>query len=471
MQLFLECHHTWTTTPRSAINCLCVLNNLIYAGTTSGSILVWDLFDKSDKPKAIFTGIHKDSVTDIKCLEKDYVYSSSKDGTIVKWSEQGPIDSFKNNSNDKFYPMCLALLSIDDQILLFSGSTDRSITQWDSKESESHCLNMTGHQGWVTCLTTTQDAHILISGASDRTICVWDARTLKCLSTLIGHENWVSCLASFNDLLFSGSNDGVVHVWEYKSDKLIQTLTAHEQKSAVKSLCVASLEDKPILFSMGEDKFILQWNIEDWTFVKIDRSHFGSIRSCVLTDSSFLSASRDGSVKHWCFQSQNKQLNHSNTLLTDSIPELESFEKISNSEEKWNQAKIMLEKHDKLKKEHQSQLLEAKTEIARLKIDYSRQKMMADSFKETQKELTRMKLSFESVKSQNASLTLNINQMTHHALKLADERFISTHLLLEQITSLLDTTISPLEFESSKSFVYKNSVYFFKNRRRNRKYT
>lgn len=87
-------------------------------------------------------------------------------------------------------------------------------------------------------------------------------------SSLIGsHNDGVSCISLSPDgsLLASSSWDNKIHVWDLDQRNIIKTLTGHRGK--VKK--VGFTENKSGLISIGEDKKLIIWNIENCTPTRV----------------------------------------------------------------------------------------------------------------------------------------------------------------------------------------------------------
>lgn len=78
----------------------------------------------------------------------------------------------------------LALMFSEDGNFLFSGSADKSIKQWDLKNSNETPFPYVGHLNRVTSLTSTRDGKLLISGGADGKVEMWNTKTRRELLSL-----------------------------------------------------------------------------------------------------------------------------------------------------------------------------------------------------------------------------------------------------------------------------------------------
>jgi guanine nucleotide-binding protein subunit beta-2-like 1 protein len=133
----------------------------------------------------------------------------------------------------------------DGSPLLFSGSRDKTIIQWElnfegkvvtyiDEEDEGKKKEKTlvgkplhsfhGHNHFVSSLALNSDSTKLISGSWDKTLRLWDVATCKKDTIFKGHTKDVLCVGFSHDerLIFSGGMDNVLKYWntrgEFKHD-------------------------------------------------------------------------------------------------------------------------------------------------------------------------------------------------------------------------------------------------------------
>ena len=127
----------------------------------------------------------------------------------------------------------------DGEILLLSGSRDKSIIQWklnfkgevvtfrdDQDKEVSKTLmgkpykSLHGHNHFVSSLALNSDNTKLVSGSWDKTIRLWDIPTSKSDLIFKGHTKDVLSVAFSHDerLIFSGSMDNSLKYWNTKGE-------------------------------------------------------------------------------------------------------------------------------------------------------------------------------------------------------------------------------------------------------------
>ena len=127
----------------------------------------------------------------------------------------------------------------DGSPLLFSGSRDKSIIQWElnfegkvvSYEDDQHnklektlvgkpLHSFHGHNHFVSSLALNSDCTKLVSGSWDKTIRLWDVATFKSDLIFKGHTKDVLSVGFSHDerLIFSGGMDNSLKYWNTKGD-------------------------------------------------------------------------------------------------------------------------------------------------------------------------------------------------------------------------------------------------------------
>eukprot|EP00605_Chrysophyceae_sp_TOSAG23-4_P000849 GSChrysophyteH1.ASY1.ANO1.940.1 assembled CDS len=91
-----------------------------------------------------------------------------------------------------------AKVAIKDQILVVSGSADKTVRVWDvsTGQCEATCIGLNNRP-------------LVVSGSSDMTVRVWDVSTGQCEATWKGHSGavWSVCFSPNGKRVVSGSDD------------------------------------------------------------------------------------------------------------------------------------------------------------------------------------------------------------------------------------------------------------------------
>ncbi|RHY33187.1 hypothetical protein DYB32_006192 [Aphanomyces invadans] len=157
---------------------------------------------------------HKLPVTTV-CVTEDgsVIYSSSKGGSILKWSiGEGSITKTKlvvpfddeaddshaaSNKPQKKIPdhkkTILALAVSSDSKFLASGGVDKILRVWDVASNEL-LESFKGHRDAISSLAFRKKAHMLFSGSYDRTVKHWNLTEMGYVETLFGHQNEITAI-------------------------------------------------------------------------------------------------------------------------------------------------------------------------------------------------------------------------------------------------------------------------------------
>ncbi|XP_046853552.1 U3 small nucleolar RNA-interacting protein 2-like isoform X2 [Xenia sp. Carnegie-2017] len=270
----------------------------------------------------ILTG-HRLSLTCLCISSNDkYVFSGSKDCSIVKWNlligcKEGKIPSGHvkcgNNENHGHIGHVFAIAISSDGKFLASGGQDKLIRIWNP-EDLTHIHTFKGHREAVTGLAFRHESNQLFSASKDRTVKIWSLDEMTFVDTLFGHEDGVTaidcmrseqavtsggrdssirlwkvvaesqlvfngaggsidCLRMINEKTFvSGSDDGSLSLWNVTKKKPLYTIhKAHKSGNTDSAYApreswtasVASARNTDLIASGSSDSFIRLWRCED----------------------------------------------------------------------------------------------------------------------------------------------------------------------------------------------------------------
>lgn len=130
----------------------------------------------------------------------------------------------------------------------------------------------------------------------DNAIKIWNRRNGICLHIIEGHRDWVYSLHLYRELIISSSRDGVINIWNLTNGDLVNSLKGHGSHP-VRS--TAQYNGK--LYSCGDDKNIVQWDLVTMKPLKSIPAHMSSICSVVIneSDGKLYSGGMDSVVKVW----------------------------------------------------------------------------------------------------------------------------------------------------------------------------
>ncbi|KAK5639639.1 hypothetical protein RI129_012131 [Pyrocoelia pectoralis] len=267
---------------------------------------------------------HKNAVTCL-CVSSDnkFVFSGSKDSSIVKWSlvENRKVKSIpfqkKLNKNSEVVGhskqiLCIAI-SFDDKFLAVGDAT--SVIQIWNPEDLKHIGSLKGHRDSVTGLTFRGNTHSLYSCSNDRSVKVWSLDEMSYVETLYGHQDKITsidCLIK-ERAITAGGRDASIRLWKILEESQL-IYNGHSG-----SIDVVRLINEEHFASGGDDGNLCIWSTGKKKPVCIVKEAHGcdpsnlqpfwitSIAVLVNTDL-IASGSNDGSVRLWHLENKPRQL-------------------------------------------------------------------------------------------------------------------------------------------------------------------
>ncbi|KAI8619927.1 WD40-repeat-containing domain protein [Chytriomyces sp. MP71] len=166
-----------------------------------------------------------------------FIYTSSKDGHIVKWD-------FK--SGKKMH-----------EFRAGRKHTKKAIKAFGDVKLKKHI----GHRDQVLTLAVSGDGKFLASGGRDKTIQIWSILENKHLATFTQHRDAVSGLAfrcsTRSNQLYSCSYDRTIKLWNVDELSYIETLFGHQDRIEH----VDSMALERCLTAGARDKTVRLWKI------------------------------------------------------------------------------------------------------------------------------------------------------------------------------------------------------------------
>ena len=225
--------------------------NTLYSGSDDHSIKQWDVGGDGSCTRTLQG--HTDSVWAL-ALSTDgsILYSGSEDKTIKLWDVAGDGSCTRTLEG---HTDCLRALVVSPDGTLFSGSGDQTIRQWDVSECvggggggwlRTRVLQgQQGHSGAVQALAVSADGRMLFSGSSDGTIKQWDvAGHGSCLRTLQADAVESLALSPSGRDLFSGVyGNGHIQHWLFLHAHIVAEATGSTLFPAIADLILQYAED------------------------------------------------------------------------------------------------------------------------------------------------------------------------------------------------------------------------------------
>lgn len=202
--------------------------------------------------------------------EDKYVFTASKDGSIIKW--------------------CLTTRKILNKV--------NSIKKKDAEANPK--LAERRHVNHINAIAISSDDKFLATGGWDKKIRIWSPDNLTWLHTFTLHRREITALAfrRGHHTLYSGSVDKSVMLWTLEDDNnrsFVDTLIGHESPITSMDTC----RKERVLTAGGLDQSIRIWKIVEQAQTVFQSKHGSADVARYIDDKTFVSGGEDGSITLW----------------------------------------------------------------------------------------------------------------------------------------------------------------------------
>ena len=263
---------------------------------------------------------HRDSITCL-CLSSNgkFLYSGSKDGSLVKWSlkERAKLKTIKGKRKAQEgmkFVRCMAV-SNDGKFLVAGDSGSKDIKVFCA-DTLNHIKNLQGHRGAVTSLVFRKDTHALYSASEDRSVKVWNLSDMAYVESLFGHQSSITSIDALarERAITSGGFDGTIRIWKIVEESQL-IFNGHGG-----SIDTVKLINEENFLSCGDDGQLCVWgSLKKKPLCSVPDAHgrdetnnapnwISSIATLLNTDL-VASGSRDGVIRLWRCSDSFRSLN------------------------------------------------------------------------------------------------------------------------------------------------------------------
>lgn len=253
---------------------------------------------------------HKSSITCV-CLSSNgkFLYSGSKDGSLVKWSlkERTKLKAVKGKTKSQDGMKCVNCVAIStDGKFLVAGDSGCKYVKVFCGDTLKLIKDLQGHRGSVTGLVFRKNTHTLYSASEDRSVKVWNLDDMAYVESLFGHQSAVTSIDALarERAITSGGFDRTVRIWKIVEESQL-IFNGHGG-----SIDVVKLINEENFLSCGDDGQLCVWGcLKKKPLCSVPDAHgrdesnnqsmwISSIATLLNTDL-VASGSRNGVIRLW----------------------------------------------------------------------------------------------------------------------------------------------------------------------------
>lgn len=199
---------------------------------------------------------HKLSTTALAIHGDKTAYTSSKDGSVLRWDLKTNTKTRIFPSEGKVGPTIHALAVSSDGRYAAMGGKDQYVHVWDDKERKI-VQSFKGHRGLVSCLAFQKGTHELFSGSHDRTIKIWNLDEMCYVETLFGHQSEITGIASLlKERCVTCGRDRTVRLWKVVEES---QLVFRGHTASIDTVAILTEE---LFAAGGEDGTVSLWSAQ-----------------------------------------------------------------------------------------------------------------------------------------------------------------------------------------------------------------
>ena len=159
---------------------------------------------------------------------------------------------------------------------------------------------LTGHSGWVKCISVDKSNDFFVTASMDRMIKFWRLAECELINTLTGHTGSVYDVALSQQnmpYLYSCSDAKELFNWDLTTNTLIRRFFGHS--AGVR--CVAESPSSPLIVSGSRDSSAMVWDLRTQKTVFTLTGHNGTVFDVLFQDfmPHVVTASADATIRIW----------------------------------------------------------------------------------------------------------------------------------------------------------------------------
>jgi len=191
--------------------------------------------------------------------------------------------------------------------LVVSSSRDKTVMVWeltpDGYNKPGYARRaLHGHAGPVADTVISSDGQFCLSGSWDKSMRLWDLNTGSTVRAFVGHTSDVNSVAFSTDnrQIVSGSRDKTIKLWNTLAE-CKYTITEEMHSDWVSCVRFSPSAKQPLIVSAGWDRVVKVWNLNNCKLRTNLAGHTGVLYTVTISPDGSLCASggKDGIAMLW----------------------------------------------------------------------------------------------------------------------------------------------------------------------------
>jgi WD40 repeat protein len=262
-----KCTHSLTGHTQKILTLIELQEGQLVSGSMDSMIKIWDTMNNF---KCTNTMSHEKGVLALIELPDKKIVSASEDHSIKVWDFR--YFYYSNTKTISAHKDAVTCLTVFQNSYTNNMISNNNIVVCNNNKNNinSYCTPTPSNNSssYITSNISSSNT-FLISGSYDKSIKIWDTKNnFKCLFTLTDHMGFILNLIILQDgNLASSSSDGLIKIWDTKNNfNIIKNITIQSNKNLSRVKCLTQLKDGRLV-SGYSDNMIKVWGKNKLKFI------------------------------------------------------------------------------------------------------------------------------------------------------------------------------------------------------------
>ena len=203
---------------------------------------------------------------------------------------------------------CIATPANPNDHFIVSGSRDKTAIVWeltgDSVNVGFPKRSLIGHNHIIQDIALSKDSNYAITASWDKTLRLWKLDSSESIQSFTEHTGDVMSVSfsSDNRQIVSSSRDKTIKVWNTLGQCKITLDDKHKNHTGwVSRVCFSPNSQSPLLVSVGQDKMVKVWDLNQQSVLFNLSGHTGYLNTAGISPDGSIcaTAGKDGNIMLW----------------------------------------------------------------------------------------------------------------------------------------------------------------------------